>query len=187
MAEVLKRMSQSTPQDGRVSLETMLHALGRRSFGPIILVGGLLTLAPVIGDIPGVPTLIGIVVFLLSVQFIAGRECPWLPRWLLARSASAQKVHKALAWLDKPARAIDRFLRPRLTGLTEGPAVRWIAASCTAISAAMPAMELVPFSANIAGAALTIFGLSLVAHDGLLALLGILLTVSAAWGALGLL
>jgi hypothetical protein len=40
----------------------------------------------------------------------------------------------------------------------------------------MPAMELVPFSANGAGAALTAFGLSLIAHDGLLALLAFVFT-----------
>jgi hypothetical protein len=37
-------------------------------------------------------------------------------------------------------------------------------------------MEFVPFSANIAGAALTAFGLALIAHDGLLALLAFVLT-----------
>lgn len=43
-------------------------------------------------------------------------------------------------------------------------------------SLAMPPMELIPFSANAAGAALTLFGLALVAHDGLLAWLGLALT-----------
>jgi len=37
-------------------------------------------------------------------------------------------------------------------------------------------MELVPFSANAAGAALTVFGLSLIARDGVLALIAFVLT-----------
>jgi hypothetical protein len=78
--------------------------------------------------------------------------------------------------LRKPARFIDRFLGRRLTGLTEGPAIRVIALVCIVIAAAMPMMELVPFSANGAGAALTAFGLSLIGHDGLLALLAFLFT-----------
>ncbi len=45
-----------------------------------------------------------------------------------------------------------------------------MAVSCILIAAAMPAMEFIPFSANLAGAALTAFGLSLIAHDGVLAL-----------------
>jgi hypothetical protein len=37
-------------------------------------------------------------------------------------------------------------------------------------------MELVPFSANLAGIVLTAFGLALIASDGLLALIAIVLT-----------
>lgn len=37
-------------------------------------------------------------------------------------------------------------------------------------------MEFVPFSATGAGAALTAFGLALIAHDGLLALIAFLFT-----------
>ena len=40
----------------------------------------------------------------------------------------------------------------------------------------MPAMEFVPFSANIAGAAFTAFGLALIAYDGRLALLAFVFT-----------
>jgi hypothetical protein len=46
-----------------------------------------------------------------------------------------------------------------------------IASIALVIGAAQPFMELVPFSANGAGAALTAFGLALIAHDGLVALI----------------
>lgn len=39
-------------------------------------------------------------------------------------------------------------------------------------------MELVPFSANGAGAALTLFGLGLIAREGLLVLVALALTVA---------
>jgi hypothetical protein len=38
-------------------------------------------------------------------------------------------------------------------------------------------MELVPFSANVAGAALTAFGLALIANDGVFALVGYAITI----------
>ena len=44
----------------------------------------------------------------------------------------------------------------------------------------MPFMEVVPFSANLAGAALAAFGLALVARDGLLALIAFLITAATA-------
>lgn len=41
-------------------------------------------------------------------------------------------------------------------------------------------MEVVPCSANLAGAALTAFGLALIAHDGLLALIAFAFTAGTA-------
>ncbi|HEX3034414.1 MAG TPA: exopolysaccharide biosynthesis protein [Thermodesulfobacteriota bacterium] len=78
--------------------------------------------------------------------------------------------------MRSPARFVDRLLRPRLTIFTHQTAAYVIAIVCVVIAAAMPVMELVPFSANVAGAALTAFGLSLIAHDGLLALLAFVFT-----------
>ena len=72
---------------------------------------------------------------------------------------------------QRPARSIDRFLRPRLTALTERIGAYVIASVCFLIGAVMPAMEVVPLTANGAGAALTAFGLSLIAHDGLVAII----------------
>lgn len=42
----------------------------------------------------------------------------------------------------------------------------------------MPVMEAIPFSAGGAGAALTAFGLALIAHDGLTALFALIFTVT---------
>ncbi len=43
----------------------------------------------------------------------------------------------------------------------------------------MPAMDFVPFTANIAGVALTAFGLSIITRDGLLAVGALVFTVLA--------
>ncbi len=161
-----------------VSLEAMMGVLGRRSFGPLLLLAGLITLAPIVGDIPGVPTMIGIFVLLVAGQLVVGRQQLWLPQWLLQRSISARKVKKTLGWSRRPARFVDRLLKPRLSLFAEGGVFYVIAVLCMIIAAAMPAMEVIPFSANVAGAALTAFGLALIARDGLVSLLATLLTLA---------
>jgi hypothetical protein len=45
----------------------------------------------------------------------------------------------------------------------------------------MPVMEVIPFSASGAGAALTAFGLALIAHDGLTALFALDLHAHNRW------
>ncbi|MFO7703554.1 MAG: exopolysaccharide biosynthesis protein [Halopseudomonas sp.] len=169
-------IDQAEEEDGRVFWSAIMNEVGRRSFGPLLLLGGLTVLAPIIGDLPGVPTLIGMVVLLIAVQLLFGRQNFWLPGFMLKRSVSKDKLHKALAWLNKPARFIDKLLRPRLSHVTSGPMVRVIAIVCLAIALAMPVMEFVPFSANLAGIALTAFGLALIARDGLLALIAFVFT-----------
>ena len=163
--------------DERVTVDAMLEAVGRRSFGPLILLAGLVTLSPV-GDIPGVPTMVAVLVLLLSAQLLWGRSSFWLPGWLLRKSIARTKMTKSIGWLERPARFIDRFLRPRLSMFVEGFAVRVIATVSLLISLAMPVMEVIPFSASGAGAALTAFGLALIARDGLMALLALIFTVT---------
>jgi hypothetical protein len=115
--------------------------------------------------------MMGMLVLLVAGQLLFRREHIWLPQSLLQRSVTRGKLTKTVEWLQSPAGFIDRFLRPRLTRFTNQAAHYVIAAVCVVIATITPVMEVVPFSANVAGVALTAFGLSLMAHDGVLALL----------------
>lgn len=173
--DLLDRIAGAAEEADRVSLELLLEAMGRRSFGSALLAAGLVTLAPLVGDIPGVPTLMGVLVVLTAGQMLVGRERFWLPGWLLERSVGREKLETALGWLRPVARVGDRLFGPRLEGVLERGGGRAIAAVGLLVGALMPAMELVPFSANAAGIVLTLLGLALVARDGLLALLALTL------------
>lgn len=150
-----------------------MDEVGRRSFGPLLLLAGLLMAAPVIGDIPGVPVILGIFVVLVSAQVLFGRDHFWLPQWLLKRSVKAGKMKKtAQKWLRKPARFIDRFLKRRLTFLVNGWGGRAVAIGASLMAISTPVAEFIPFSANGVGASIALFGLGLIAHDGLMVLFG---------------
>jgi hypothetical protein len=86
---------------------------------------------------------------------------------------------KTLAWPRRPARFVDRFIRPRLLMLVEGRALYIIGFMCGASALALPPMEFMPFMAGGGGAALTAYGLALIAHDGLLALFAFAITATA--------
>jgi len=158
-------------QSGSVFFEHILEVAGRRSFGTLLFITGIITLAPLIGDIPGVPTMMGAIVFLVSVQLLMQRKKLWLPQFLLKRSIDRGKLRRALEKLKTPIRYIDKLLRPRLTIFTKGVMVYVIALICLCTALLMPVMEFIPFSANIAGFTLTVYGLALLVNDGLLALL----------------
>lgn len=178
LEQLLDRIQQAADNNDPVSLKDILEIIGRRAFGPLLLLAGLLTLAPLIGDIPGVPTLLGTFVFIVAVQILLGRDSFWLPQWMLKRSAKRDKLNKALDWLRTPAEYIDGWLHPRLPQFVNGTATYFTAAICLLVALVMPAMEFIPFSANAAGIVLTAFGLALTARDGLVALIAFFLTAT---------
>ena len=176
LVALLQLLARTGQEHASVRLGTVLDTVGRRSFGPMLLLAGLIVLAPLVGDIPGVPTVIGVFVFLLALQLLLGRDHFWLPAWLLARQIPRASLHGAIVWMMPAARFIDRFLRPRLTWLVNGGARFGVALLAMLVALLMPLMEFIPFSANAAGLTLSVFGLALIARDGLLALIAFLLS-----------
>lgn len=173
LEELLDRIEAANEGKDRVRFETAFEAVGQRSFGPMLLLPGLIAASPLSG-IPGMPTLVGIMVFLIVGQLLIGREQFWLPQFVLRRSISRARFDQAMRMLRKGARIIDRFLKPRLTFMTDGPGAYVIAGFCLVLSLAAPALELLPFVITGVGLAVSAFGLALLAHDGLLALIAYL-------------
>lgn len=173
LEDLLSRVEKLTEENKEVSLEDIIDIVGTRWFGPLLIVPGLVMVVPGVGDIPGVSVMMGLVVFLLSIQAIFDRSRVWLPHWLKTYAVGEAKVKRALKWLDKPARFVDRMTKRRLTWAVKHASIYVIAATCILIAATTPLLEVIPGSAVLAGAAITHFGLALLAYDGLIALVAI--------------
>lgn len=179
---LLNELARVATSSGRkVSVEDVYCAIGERSFGPLLLVVGLLGMTPV-SAVPSAPTVLAVVTILIAGQLLLGRRTLWLPSPLLRLSISADKVKRAVKIARKPAHAVDRLARPRLTFLTGRIADRLVALACVLVAACVPPLELLPFVAFVPAAAIAAFGLGLVTRDGLVVLLALLLS----GGALGL-
>lgn len=178
LVDVLDEIEKVRKKQDEVSFEMILDAVGRRSFGPFLVLAGLVILAPLLGDIPGVGTLVGIFVILTAGQLAIGRKSFWLPKWLLGRTMKSRKMAKPVQKLRKPAGWIDKLSRPRLKFLVGDVGSRTIAIVSVFAAATTPLTEVVPFSANAVGLVLLMFGLALIAGDGLMALLGGIATIA---------
>lgn len=171
LEELLDAIESIDPPSGKVRFEDILEAVGRRSFGPLLLLAGVVTLMPVISGIPGVPVLMACFTLLVCAQLLMGRRTFWLPAWLQQRWVSRTALLKGLGYLHRPARWVDRLLGQRLIFLTGRRGMQASALTCLLVAISMPPMELIPFSANVAGLTLSLFGLALMARDGLLTLI----------------
>ncbi|MEI2414825.1 exopolysaccharide biosynthesis protein [Orrella sp. JC864] len=181
LSDMLDGLEALAHSDAPVRVEQMLAATGRSTFGPLLLVPGLLVLSPV-GGMPGIPTTVAVLVGMASLQILAGRRYIWLPRWLLDRCARPALMVRAIRFMRPLARASEAVFRSRMRWMTGEAGTRVIAALCLAICIAMPPLELVPLANSTCGGALALFGLALTTRDGVLAAAALVLSLAAAVG-----
>ncbi|HAQ36731.1 MAG: hypothetical protein CMF74_11220 [Maricaulis sp.] len=163
----------------KVHISDLLDLYGDRSFGPILLLLGLLAVIPPMGAIPGVPAAVGAVIILFSVQMVFGRKHIWLPGFIADRSISKDKIRKAHDKTKGVLGFIDGLVTERLSWATGGPARYGAAVLATLLALALIPLELVPFAVAIPGVAISMIGLALVARDGALMLVAYALSAIA--------
>ncbi|HEX7007671.1 MAG TPA: exopolysaccharide biosynthesis protein [Alphaproteobacteria bacterium] len=165
---MLDDLSDAAKKGERVAIADVLNTIGRRAFGSLLLVPGLVVLSP-LASIPGVGTAAGVVVLLIAGQLLVGADSFWLPRFVRRSSVDRESFAKAIKTMRPVARVVDKLLRPRLDVLTREPATYGVAAICIVLALTLPVLDFVPFTALVPAAAITAFGLALIAHDGALA------------------
>jgi hypothetical protein len=158
---------------GRVSVSGVMGIIGDRSFGPLLLVPGLIGLSP-IGAIPGVPGVMAVIVMIVAGQILIGMDHAWLPDGLARRSIEGKRLRRAVQVIHPYARYVDMLLGRRLTLLTEGVFFYVLAALCLMVAIITPIIELVPLAGIIPNAAICAYALAITAHDGLWALVAFL-------------
>lgn len=171
LSDVLSQLENALSGD-QVLVRDVVGAMGRSSFASIMLIFALICTSPA-SAIPGLTTAVAIVVFLLTVQMIAGRKGVWLPDFLMRRPVSTKKLQKGIDWLRKPVRFVERFLKERLTFVFYAV---WLWVPLTLIlllTMLMPFLEFIPMSGSIASAIIALFAAGLLTRDGALVLVSL--------------
>ncbi|WP_165701033.1 exopolysaccharide biosynthesis protein [Crateriforma conspicua] len=176
--ELLDRIDDLAEDQSHVSIGDVMDSLGSKSFGPLLLVPGLLLIPPGPADIPGVPILLAIFIIIISAQLLMNRDHFWIPDWLENRNVGSDGVSKAVGWLRKPAHFMDQYSQPRLEFLVTRGGQYATAAICILISLTTPILSLIPMSSSLAGAAFAAFGLALLARDGVIALVAFAFSIA---------
>jgi hypothetical protein len=176
---LIEKVESAADRNGDCSIGDLVQEIGDDALASLMLFPALIMISPASG-IPGLSTACATVVVLASIQLAIGRRTLWLPGILTRRRIARSKLDKAASWLEKPARFLDRVTSRRLAFLASRPLSIAPTLLCALIALCVPFLELVPFSASVAGAAIAFIALGLVARDGVLILLGLLATAGAA-------
>jgi hypothetical protein len=163
-----------------VAVRDIMAAIGRRSYGPLLLLIGLFSISPAT-IVPGMTWLAASLALILSLQMAVGARYPWLPRALLDAKMTRASVRAASEALRPWAQRIDGVLRPRLTALADVPFVNIAGAFCATAALATYPLGLVPMAPVAPGVAIALVGLGLMIRDGLLLLFGAAVVGAAIW------
>jgi hypothetical protein len=175
LEDLLAQLEGAVDHEVQTTVGQLHEAIGTRSFGPLLIAVGLAGVTPLAG-VPGVPSLLAFCVVLVAVQLLVGRRSFWLPGWFLRRKVKRSVIRRSVRLVRKPARFIDRLIRPRLAFSTGPLGTRLVAAVCVLIAIAVPPLELLPLAAALPSLAILAFGLGLSAKDGLLVLIAWLIS-----------
>ncbi|GAM97510.1 exopolysaccharide synthesis, exoD [alpha proteobacterium U9-1i] len=163
-----------------LTLGEVFESVGRRSYGPLLLVIGLFAISPAT-VLPGMTWFAAALTLLVAGQMALGMKRIWMPQKALSACLPRQAVHNGMEKARPWARRVDAVLKPRLTFLAKPPFVNLVALFCIAAALITFPLGLIPLAPIVPGLAVVFFGLGMTAQDGLWLSLGMLVLGAAFW------
>ena len=171
ISQRLRALVRSMPRTG-ITLSELIQRVGNDGLLILVALLTLVFLIPV--SIPGVSTVFGAAILLISVSRLLRRDL-WIPSRLQHRVIGTRKLRpllrKALSWLKK----IEYVSRPnRINWLVTDGAMDMINSAALILGAVLLMMPfgLIPFSNTFPAVAILFLAIGLLQKDGVSVLLG---------------
>ncbi|MFT4314102.1 MAG: exopolysaccharide biosynthesis protein [Wolbachia pipientis] len=174
-SEILQEVADTgNTNSDKVTLFEIKTALQERGFGILIIIFSLPLSVPIPVP-PGYTTILSIPLILFSLQLLLGFHSPWMPNWLerksFKRSTLALVVKKTLPALKK----IEKFMKPRMSFIFRGPGEKILA--FIMLVCALVIANPFPLTHFIPAIGTTLISLGIMSKDGLVSILGVLVSL----------
>lgn len=174
LSEVLAEIA-AREGEVRLTVRELRDRLGRRAYGALLFVLALLNLLPLP---PGGGIVLALIVIMVSAQLTWGKATPYFPRRLSRRSFALADFKKVLERILPRIRAVERIMKPRLLWMQGPIAARAVGLVCLGLGFFL--LIPTPFGGNWPPAlAIAVLALAYLAGDGLVMLLGLVLSVGS--------
>jgi hypothetical protein len=168
-------------QGARVSIGWLMGELGERSFGLTLLVMAVIAL------LPGLSTVVGLLIAWPAIQLILGHEAAALPRAMARREIPVARLERIITILVPRLAWVERLIRPRWPAVFETTR-RLVGVAMLLVGVTL--VSPVPLTQIVPALVIMLLALAYLEEDGaalllaLLAALGSLaLTGVTVWGA----
>ena len=183
LEDIIDLLIDKASDEDSITVGDLMDAVASRSFGPVLVVPSLIALLPLIGAIPGMTILTGVLIILIAGQRVIGLDHFWLPPRLEGIKLDAATMKKGGEKMRGTARVIDKLFTTRLVFLT-GETGTWATALvCVGLGVLMLPSALLPFAVLAPAGAVLFLALGMTATDGLMVFIGFVLSAGSAAGA----
>jgi hypothetical protein len=172
LGDVLGEVEKLGRENSRVSVGDLVEELGRASVAALVFVPALVAATPLSG-IPGLSSLCGIVIALVSLQAVLGRRGLWLPGFVMRQNIEGDELVAGLRRVRKITDFLDRHTHERLEFMVRKVGAKLMFAICMVGGMVMPLLEIIPFSASAIAICVAFLSLAVLTIDGLLAIISL--------------
>lgn len=156
-----------------ITLREVIYTLHGRAYMLLVLLLSLPFVTPV--PLPGLSTPFGLAIALIALRLSLGQR-PWLPMKLQRRELPAGFLKKLFSVAERVLRFLEKFLRPRLTYLTDTPFLVQLHALLMLTAALALLLPLpIPFTNSFPAWTILLLAAGLLERDGLFILAGYLI------------
>ncbi|GFZ90721.1 ABC transporter permease [Elstera cyanobacteriorum] len=172
---LLRRLIAEHPYE-RISLDDLLHGVGHRAFGLLLLLLALPNSIPLPSP-PGLSTIFGLPMAIFAAQLMLGQKEPWLPAFLRKKTLPRDEILKFLDRAQPYLTKVERRLKPRASSFV-GPAAERVAGLIILGLAIVLSMPII-FGNFLPAFAVLLMALAILARDGAMMVAGWVVSVIA--------
>jgi hypothetical protein len=172
-SETLRELVDGTSE--RIAFRDILAQLRHRAFGFTLLIFALPCCLPMP---PGIPTVCGVAIVIIALSMIAALRRPWLPRFVADKTVARADLQRMVVRMVPYLERLERICRPRLPIVTEPVGKVLIGIVVLMLGGIM--ILPIPFLGNMPpGFAISVIAIGLTERDGLIVLIGLLVSTVA--------
>lgn len=168
LSQELRRLVEQSAPDAPLTLNVLLASTGGRGLFLVVILLSLPFITPI--PLPGVSTVLGLVIGVLAVRLALGMP-PRLPQMLGERSLEGRFIRKVISASVKMLGVIEKLARPRRSTWLAWPAVRFANATLVALMAfllMLPFPPFPPFTNSMPAYSIILLAASMMEEDGVL-------------------
>jgi hypothetical protein len=167
--------------DAQVSIGWLMEQLGRRSFGLTLFVMAL------IAFVPGVSTIVGLLVAWPAIQMVLGHDVAVLPRFIARKKVAVDRLARVIRIVTPQLAWVERLIRPRWPPPFE-TTKRLTGTAMLLLGLTM--ISPTPFSHVVPALVIMLLALAYLEEDGMVLLVALIaalaslaITAATVWGA----